>query len=95
MFNLELDRRFERLSLGASVHAEGRRYDDPANKVRLGGYATLDLRSEYRLNDEWRLQGGSPTCSVPTTKPRMATTSLARRSTSACATRLCEAGYFE
>ncbi|EOZ4755409.1 TonB-dependent receptor, partial [Pseudomonas aeruginosa] len=57
MFNLELDRRFERLSLGASVHAEGRRYDDPANKVRLGGYATLDLRSEYRLNDEWRLQG--------------------------------------
>lgn len=47
----------ERLSLGASVHAEGRRYDDPANKVRLGGYATLDLRSEYRLNDEWRLQG--------------------------------------
>ncbi|MEW5070153.1 TonB-dependent receptor, partial [Pseudomonas aeruginosa] len=24
MFNLELDRRFERLSLGASVHAEGR-----------------------------------------------------------------------
>ncbi|ABR85062.1 TonB-dependent vitamin B12 receptor [Pseudomonas aeruginosa] len=57
MFNLELDRRFERLSLGASVHAEGRRYDDPTNKVRLGGYATLDLRSEYRLNDEWRLQG--------------------------------------
>ena len=26
-------------------------------RVRLGGYATLDLRSEYRLNDEWRLQG--------------------------------------
>lgn len=56
MFNLELDRRFKRLSLGASVHAGGRRCDDPANEVHLGGYAALDLRNEYRLNDEWCLQ---------------------------------------
>ncbi|WP_447532062.1 hypothetical protein, partial [Pseudomonas aeruginosa] len=31
-------------------------YEAPANEARLGGDATLDLRSEYRLNYEWRLQ---------------------------------------
>ncbi|AGI25471.1 TonB-dependent receptor [Pseudomonas sp. ATCC 13867] len=56
LFNLDLDRRLDALSLGASLHAEGRRYDDLANRNRLGGFATLDLRGEYRLNPEWRLQ---------------------------------------
>nr|WP_294977035.1 TonB-dependent vitamin B12 receptor [uncultured Pseudomonas sp.] len=56
LFNLDLDRRFDALSLGASLHAEGHRYDDLANRNRLGGFATLDLRGEYRLNPEWRLQ---------------------------------------
>ncbi|MET0094117.1 MAG: hypothetical protein ABW120_11310, partial [Sedimenticola sp.] len=27
--------------------------NNPANTVRLGGYATLDLRASYRLNPEW------------------------------------------
>lgn len=56
LFNLDLDRRFDALSLGASLHAEGHRYDDLANRNRLGGFATLDLRGEYQLSPEWRLQ---------------------------------------
>lgn len=56
LFNLDLDRRFDALSLGASLHAEGRRYDDLGNRNRLGGFATLDLRGEYALSPEWRLQ---------------------------------------
>lgn len=56
LFNLDLDRRLGAFSVGASLHAEGQRYDDLANTKELSGYATLDLRGEYRINPEWRLQ---------------------------------------
>ncbi|MBT8767186.1 TonB-dependent vitamin B12 receptor [Metapseudomonas boanensis] len=56
VFNLDVDRRFGQIGLGATVHAEGRRYDDLANTERMAGYATLDLRGEYWLTEEWRLQ---------------------------------------
>ncbi len=56
LFNLDLDRRFGDFSVGASVHAEGQRYDDLANTTELSGYANVDLRGEYRLTEEWRLQ---------------------------------------
>ncbi|BAN47552.1 TonB-dependent vitamin B12 receptor [Metapseudomonas resinovorans] len=56
VFNLDLDRRFGKLGLGATLHAEGRRFDDVENNDRLAGYATVDLRGEYWLNEEWRLQ---------------------------------------
>ena len=49
-------RRFGAFSVGASLHAEGQRYDDLANARELSGYATLDLRGEYRITPEWRLQ---------------------------------------
>lgn len=55
-FNLDLDRRIGRFGLGATLHAEGRSYDDLANRNKVAGYATLDLRGEYWLNEEWRLQ---------------------------------------
>jgi vitamin B12 transporter len=42
--------------VGASLHAEGQRYDDLANTTELSGYADVDLRGEYRLTEEWRLQ---------------------------------------
>lgn len=41
---IDLDRRFGDLALGASVNAAGRRYDDAANTVEVGGHATADLR---------------------------------------------------
>ena len=56
MFNLELDRRFGDFAVGATLHAEGRRYDDVANDNELSGYADVDLRGEYRITPEWRLQ---------------------------------------
>ncbi|MDA7088559.1 TonB-dependent vitamin B12 receptor [Pseudomonas sp. SA3-5] len=56
LFNLDLDRRLGAFSVGASLHAEGQRYDDLANTKELAGYATLDLRGEYRIDHEWRLQ---------------------------------------
>jgi vitamin B12 transporter len=33
--------------------AYSERFDDPANKLRLAGYATLDLRADWALTPEW------------------------------------------
>jgi vitamin B12 transporter len=54
---LDLDRGFGRYRLGASLLGAGRSYDDLANRVRLGGYAVVDLRAEYRFSDRLRIQG--------------------------------------
>jgi vitamin B12 transporter len=42
--------------VGASWIVEGARYDDFANALRLGGYATLDLRAEWAFARDWTLQ---------------------------------------
>lgn len=54
---IDLDRSFGAVRAGMTLHAEGRRYDDLANRSRLGGYATVDLRAEYAFGRDWRLQG--------------------------------------
>ena len=53
---LDVDRAFGPWHLGATLHAQGHRYDDAANTRRLGGFATLDLRAEYELTRDWRVQ---------------------------------------
>lgn len=53
---LDLDRAFGAWRLGLTTAGEGNRYDDFANTRRLGGFATVDLRVEYTLNPDWRLQ---------------------------------------
>ncbi len=53
---LSIDRGFGALRVGATWIGEGSRFDDLANQRRLGGYATFDLRSEYRFGDAWTLQ---------------------------------------
>ncbi|GAB3098009.1 TonB-dependent vitamin B12 receptor [Lysobacter terrae] len=53
---VDADRRFGDFSVGASVSAQGYRYDDPANTRRMGGYATTDLRVGYALTPAWTLQ---------------------------------------
>ena len=40
---------------GADYSAYGRRFDDVANTQRLGGFATLDLRADWRLAPSWTL----------------------------------------
>ncbi|XMB49550.1 TonB-dependent receptor [Pseudomonas fluorescens] len=50
--NLDLDRQFDQLGLGASWQAISGSYDDEANRNRLGGYALLGLRGSWALNRE-------------------------------------------
>lgn len=52
----DADHDFGRWALGASLRAVGARYDNAANTTKLGGYTTTDLRGEYEINPEWRLQ---------------------------------------
>ena len=56
---LDLDRAFgDTLTLGISGIAEGARWDDVANTLRVGGYATLDATASWRFAPGWRLQAG-------------------------------------
>lgn len=56
IFNLDVDRRFGSLGVGASLHAEGRRWDEASNSTDLHGYNTLDLRGTYWFNAAWQMQ---------------------------------------
>ena len=53
---LNADRDFGAWSVGGSLKAEDRRYDNSANTIRLGAYATVDVHGEYRLSRDLRLQ---------------------------------------
>ncbi len=55
---VDADRRFGHWQFGASWIVEGSRYDDVANSLRVGGYATLDLRAELAFARHWSLQAG-------------------------------------
>jgi vitamin B12 transporter len=52
---VDTDRVFDSFGLGATLIAEGDRYDDPDNTQELAGYATLDLRADYAVAHDWRL----------------------------------------
>jgi vitamin B12 transporter len=54
---LDVDHDFGRWSVGGTLLGVGKRYDNAANTIKLGGYGTVDLRAEYELTDEWRIQG--------------------------------------
>jgi vitamin B12 transporter len=43
-------------TLGASLVGSGQRFDDAANKTRLGGYGLLNLDAQYAFAKDWRLQ---------------------------------------
>lgn len=51
----DVDRQFDRLSLGASWQAVSSSYDDRDNQKTLGGYALFGLRSSWALNREIKL----------------------------------------
>jgi vitamin B12 transporter len=53
---VDLDRSFGAFSIGGSVYAADKRYDDLANTRVLGGYALTDLRVAYVLSPAWKLQ---------------------------------------
>lgn len=62
VFRLDIDRRFGPfgwvgpVGLGATVIAEGRKYDDLANTRRVAGFVTLDLRAEYEVIEQLVVQ---------------------------------------
>lgn len=56
---IDVDRDFGAFSIGGSVNASGERYDDLANRSRLPGYATTDLRIGYTFNGDWTMQANA------------------------------------
>ncbi|MHA6162259.1 TonB-dependent receptor domain-containing protein [Pseudomonas sichuanensis] len=54
--SLDLDRQFERFSLGGSWQAVSSSYDDEANRNTLGGYGLLGLRGGWSATDEVKLE---------------------------------------
>nr|WP_269807451.1 TonB-dependent receptor [Pseudomonas sp. NMI795_08] len=54
--SLDLDRQFERFSLGGSWQAVSSSYDDEANRNSLGGYGLLGLRGGWSATDEVKLE---------------------------------------
>src|SRR5690606_26949603 len=53
---IDVDRAFGAFAFGASLKGASHRYDDAANTVRLGGYATVDLRASWTLHPDWTLE---------------------------------------
>ena len=49
----DLDKTIGNFVIGGSVIAEGDRYDDAANKNKLSGFATLDLRAGWKFTPNW------------------------------------------
>lgn len=48
---------FNKIMIGSQLLVEGERYDDFANARKLDSYIKLDIRGEYMLNENWRVQG--------------------------------------
>lgn len=55
ILNIDVDRKFGRFSIGATVHAESERFTNADNSAKLGGFTTLDLRTEYAISKAWSL----------------------------------------
>ncbi len=53
---VDIDRDFGRFAAGASLIAEGSKYDDLANQRNIDSYQTVDLRAALPLGDSWKLQ---------------------------------------
>ena len=54
--SLDLRRNINRFTFGTRLLAEGNRYDNVSNTIRVGGFATLDLLAEYRFSERLTLR---------------------------------------
>lgn len=54
--SFDLRRDIGRFTLGARLLAEGKRYDNVPNTIKVDGFATVDILGEYRLNDRLTLR---------------------------------------
>ena len=53
---LDLRRDVGRFTLGVRLLAEGNRFDNAANTIKVNGFATVDLSGEYRFNERVTLR---------------------------------------
>ncbi|WP_028491741.1 TonB-dependent receptor domain-containing protein [Thioalkalivibrio sp. ALE19] len=53
----DLDRQIGDFSVGGTILARSRTYDDASNEERLSGYGTMNLRAAYALDPEWTVEG--------------------------------------
>jgi vitamin B12 transporter len=53
--SFDLSRTFGSFDVGATVLAQGERFNDAQNALRVAGYTTVDLRSAYHINKNWML----------------------------------------
>lgn len=49
--SLNVDRRFDRFNVGATVLAQSERYDDAANTEKVGGYGIVNVYTGYRISE--------------------------------------------
>ncbi|WP_018946958.1 TonB-dependent receptor domain-containing protein [Thioalkalivibrio sp. AKL17] len=52
----DLDRRIGDFSVGGTLLARSRSYNDADNDERLSGYGTMNLRAAYRFDPEWSIE---------------------------------------
>ena len=55
-FYLKLSRQQGPWNWGMDWNAEGRRYDNVSNSLKMGGYALLDAFVHYRFSRDWRIE---------------------------------------
>lgn len=56
IFNASADYTMEKWTVGASVHAEDKRYTNAANTAELGSFTTVDTRVTYQATPEFSVQ---------------------------------------
>lgn len=52
----DLSRSFGNLDTGVALLAQGDRFDDTQNTIRVPGFVTIDLRSAYHFSDNWEIR---------------------------------------
>ncbi len=55
IFNVRVDRSWNKLDLGIDLHNQGSSYDDLANTRELDGFTTIDMNLGYRFAASWML----------------------------------------
>ncbi|MCK5664796.1 MAG: TonB-dependent vitamin B12 receptor [Thiotrichaceae bacterium] len=54
--NINLERQFQTFTVGTSLYAVGKTYDDAANTRELDAYMTMDIRAAYHFTKAWKVQ---------------------------------------
>lgn len=59
VLRVDADRTFGPWRIGSSLRYEGSRYDDTANRRPLDEFVTVDLRTGYRIQKNWWVEGSA------------------------------------